>query len=65
MQQNLTSKNATGVDSSDFAKKTDLASLKTNVYELDKLDVDKLKPVPIDVVMKWKKKLLKKICVMN
>ena len=65
MQQNLTSKNATGVDSSDFAKKTDLASLKANVYELDKLDVDKLKPVPIDVVMKWKKKLLKKICVMN
>ena len=33
------SKNATGVDTSDFAKKTDLAHLKSDV---DKLDTDKL-----------------------
>ena len=33
------SKNATGVDTSDFAKKTDLANLKSDV---DKLDTDKL-----------------------
>ena len=36
-------KNATGVDTSDFAKKTDLANLKSDV---DKLDIDKLKNVP-------------------
>ena len=35
-------KNATGVDTSKFAKKIDLASLKSNV---DKLDIDKLKNV--------------------
>ena len=35
-------KNATGVDTSKFAKKVDLTSLKSNV---DKLDVDKLKHV--------------------
>ena len=37
-------KNATGVDTSDFAKKTDLANLKSDV---DKLDIDKLKNIPI------------------
>ena len=36
-------KNATGVDTSKFAKKVDLANLKSNV---DKLDIDKLKNVP-------------------
>ena len=36
-------KNATGIDASSFAKKVDLASLKFNV---DKLDIDKLKNVP-------------------
>ena len=36
-------KNATGVDTLDFAKKTDLAELKS---DLDKLDIDKLKSVP-------------------
>ena len=35
-------KNATGVDTSKFAKKIDLASLKSNV---DKVDIDKLKNV--------------------
>ena len=36
-------KSATGVDTSDFAKKVDLASLKS---EVDKLDIDKLEKVP-------------------
>ena len=36
-------KNATGVGTLDFAKKTDLANLKPDV---DKLDIDKLKDVP-------------------
>ena len=36
-------KNATGVDTSKFAKKIDLASLKS---EVDKLDIDKLEKVP-------------------
>ena len=36
-------KNSTGVDQSKFAKKVDLASLKSKV---DKLDIDKLKKVP-------------------
>ena len=36
-------KNLAGVDTSKFAKKVDLASLKSNV---DKLDTDKLKNVP-------------------
>ena len=42
-------KNATGVDTSKFAKKVDLASLKSNV---EKLDIDKLKAV-------WKRKVNK------
>ena len=36
-------KNAAGVDTSKFTKKFDLASLKSNV---DQLDIDKLKNVP-------------------
>ena len=39
-------KNATGVDTSSFAKKTDLGNLKFN---LDELDIDKLKNVPTNV----------------
>ena len=39
-------KNATGVDISKFAKKVDLANLKFNV---DKLDIDKLKNVPTNL----------------
>ena len=35
--------NSTGVDTSKFAKKVDLAYVKSNV---DKLDIDKLKNVP-------------------
>ena len=41
--QKIIFKNATGVDTSDFAKKTDLANLKSDV---DKLDIDKLKNIP-------------------
>ena len=40
------SKNTTGVDTSDFANKTDLANLKPDV---DKLDIDKLKTEPINL----------------
>ena len=39
-------KNAAGVDTSKFAKKVDLASLKSNV---DKTDIDKLKNVPTNL----------------
>ena len=39
-------KNAAGVDISKFARKVDLASLKSNV---DKLDIDKLKNVSTDL----------------
>ena len=39
-------KNATGVDTSKLAAKPDLASLKAKV---DKIDVDKLKTVPVDL----------------
>ena len=39
-------KNATGVDTSKLAAKSDLASLKA---EVDKLDIDKLIPVPVDL----------------
>ena len=42
-------KNATGVDTLDFAKKTDLANLKSDVH---KLDIDKLKNVPSDLKSK-------------
>ena len=39
-------KNVTHVDTSSFALKTNLASLKTKV---DQLDIDKLAPVPVDL----------------
>ena len=39
-------KNISHVDTSSFALKTNLASLKT---EVDKLDSDKLVPVPVDL----------------
>ena len=39
-------KNITHVDTSNFALKTNLANLKT---EVDKLDIDKLVPVPVDL----------------
>ena len=39
-------KNVTQVDTSSFALKTHLASLKT---EVDELDIDKLAPVPVEL----------------
>ena len=39
-------KNISHVDTSSFALKTNLANLKTDV---DKLDIDKLVPVPVDL----------------
>ena len=39
-------KNISHVDTSSFALKTNLANLKT---ETDKLDIDKLAPVPVDL----------------
>ena len=44
MQQKTDLKNVTHVDTLSFALKTNLASLKT---EVDKLDIDKLAPVPV------------------
>ena len=46
MQQKTDLKNISHVDVSSFALKSNLASLKT---EVDKLDIDKLAPVPIDL----------------
>ena len=46
VQKKLDSKNAKGVDTSKLAAKSDLASLKD---EIDKIDVDKLKTVPVDL----------------
>ena len=48
-------KNVTRVDTSSFVLKTNLANLKT---EVDKFDIDKLVPVPVDLsklsdVAKW------------
>ena len=45
-QQKLILKNITHVDTSSFALKTNLTSLKTKV---DKLEIDKLAPVPADL----------------
>ena len=58
-------KNATGIDTSKFALKSNLARLKS---EVDKLDIDKLVPVPVDLsklsdVVKMM--LLKKLCMIN
>ena len=47
MQQKLDLKNAVGVDTTRLAAKSDLASLKA---EIDKIDVGKLKTVPVDLV---------------
>ena len=39
-------KNSTGIDTSNLVAKFDLVSLKA---EMDKADIDKLKPVPADL----------------
>ena len=41
-------KNISHIDTSNFALKSNLASLKTEV-EVDKLDINKLVPVPVDL----------------
>ena len=46
MQKKTDLKNVTHVDSSSFALKANLANLKT---EVDKLDTDRLKTVPVDL----------------
>ena len=58
-------KNVTHVDTSSFALKTNLANLKP---EVDKLDIEKLAPVSVDLsklsdVVKMM--LLKKLCKIN
>ena len=58
-------KNVTHVDTSRFALKTNLTSLKT---EVDKLDIDKLVPVPVDLsklIDIVKNMLLKKMSMIN
>ena len=56
-------KNMSHVDTSSFALKSSLASLKTNV---DKLDIDKLVAVPVDLSKlsdKVKHDVVKKNCI--
>ena len=60
-------KNATRIDTSKLAAKSDFASLKA---EVDKIDVDKLNTVPIDLtelsnVVKIEVVKKKKLCMMN
>ena len=47
MWQKQIQKNTAGVDTSKFAKKVDLSILKS---EIDKLDIDKLKSTPVDII---------------
>ena len=54
-------KKVTHVDTSSFALKTNLANLKT---EVDKLDIDKLVPVPVDL-SKLSDDVKKKLCMIN
>ena len=53
-------KNVTYVDTSIFALETNLTSLKT---EVDKLDIDKLAPVPFD--LSKLSDIVKKLCMKN
>ena len=57
-------KNISYVDTSSFALKINLANLKT---EVDKLDIDKLMPIPVDLskVSDVVKMLLKKLYIIN
>ena len=58
-------KNISHVDTSVFSLKTNLASLKT---EVDKLDIDKLVPVPVDLSklsVVGKNDVIKKLNMMN
>ena len=57
-------KNISHVDTSSFALKTNLATLKT---EVDKLDIDKLAPVPVDLskLSDVVKNVVKKMSMIN
>ena len=58
-------KNITHIDTSSFALKTNLANLKN---EVDKLDIDKLATVPVDlskISNVVKMMLLKKLCMIS
>ena len=57
-------KNISHVDTSSFALKSNLASLKT---EVDKLDIDKLAPVPVDLskLSDVVKNVVKKMSMIN
>ena len=58
-------KNISHVDTSSFALKTNLANLKT---EVDKLDIDKLATVPVDLSKLSnvvKNDVVKKLCMIN
>ena len=57
-------KNATGIDTSKLAIKADLVSLKA---EIDKSDIEKLVPVPVDLskLMQQKMIMLKRLCMIN
>ena len=57
-------KNVTHIDTSSFALKTNLASLKT---EVDKFDIDKLVPIPVDFskLSDVIKNVVKKLCMIN
>ena len=58
-------RNATHVDTSSFALKTNLANSKT---EVDKLDIDKLVPIPVDLSKPSdvvKNDVVKKLCMIN
>ena len=59
-------KNISHVDTSSFALKTNLASLKT---EVDKLDIDKLAPVSVDLSelsdVAKNDVVKKKLCIIN
>ena len=55
-------KNISHVDTSSFALKTNLANLKS---EVDKLDIDKLVPVPVDVSDVVKNDIVKKLYMIN
>ena len=58
-------KNATGIDTSKLAAKSDLASVKA---EVDKIDIDKLRTVPIDfskLSNVAKNQPVEKLCMIN
>ena len=57
-------KNISHADTSSFALKTNLASLKT---EVDKLDIDKLIPIPADLskLSNAVKNVVKKVYILN